>query len=181
MKKDIKTITIPKNIIKQLQTINANYEQQGIIVPDSTDPLLYDKILLRYDVHQDNQICKMSDIVFDTVSFHTHPRECYEMFNTTRGWPSVYDLDSFLGIDKIKIMIILSLEGIYVLVKKSPSTNHLSKGVWEKYNNRFKKVGTKVLSIDEYIIELNEYFQDDAKIYLIKKEENLKDFIISFV
>jgi hypothetical protein len=78
-------------------------------------------------------------------------------------------------------MIVLSLEGIYVLVKKSPSTSHLSKGVWEKYNNRFKKVGAKVLSIEEYIVELNEYFQEDAKIYLVKKEENLKDFIISFV
>ena len=179
--KGSKTIKIPKDIIKQLQTINANYEQQGIIVPDSTDTFLYDKILLRYDSHEDNQICKMSDIVFDTVSFHTHPKECYEMFNTTRGWPSVYDLDSFLGLDKIKVMIVLSLEGIYVLVKKSPSTSHLSKGVWEKYNNRFKKVGAKVLSIEEYIVELNEYFQEDAKIYLVKKEENLKDFIISFV
>lgn len=180
-KKISKRALIPLDVIKQLQTINATYEQQGIIISDHNNEELYNKIMLRYDFNKNNETCKMSDIVFDTVCFHTHPKECYEMFQTTRGWPSVYDLETFLSIEKIKVMLILSLEGVYVLVKKSSSTSHLAKGIWEKYNSRFKKVGAKVLSIEEYIVELNEYFGDAASVYLVKKEEKIKDFIISYV
>lgn len=184
--KDIKKNTyrkaiIPRHIVESLLKINANYEQQGIILSDYTNTEIYNKVLVRFDENKNNEVCKMNDIVYDTISFHTHPKECYEMFKTTRGWPSIYDIDSFLSIDKIKVMIVLAIEGVYVMVKKKSNTAHLSKGIWELYNNRFKKVGKNVLTVDEYLKELNDYFGENAKIYLVKDKENLKDFVISFI
>ena len=59
----MKQIKIPKNIVQQLCTINAAYELQGIIMADHSNPQLYNKILVRYDSHPDNTVCKMNDII----------------------------------------------------------------------------------------------------------------------
>jgi len=178
--KSMKQIKIPKDIVKQLCTINAAYELQGIIMADHSNPQLYNKILVRYDSHPDNTVCKMNDIIFDTVCFHTHPKECYEMFKTTKGWPSVYDIESFLQIEKIRIMFVISIEGIYVLIKKQDKTKHLLSGMRELYKNAFKKVGDSVLSEEQYIEQLNKHFNNDAKVHLVSRDK-LEDFHISFV
>jgi hypothetical protein len=176
----MKKIKIPKEIVEQLCKINAKYELQGIIMADHTNSQLYNKILVRYDAHPDNTVCKMNDIIFDTVCFHTHPKECYEMFKTTRGWPSVYDVESFLLIDKIRVMFIISLEGIYILIKKQDKTNHLVSGMKNLYKSSFKKVGENVLTEEQYMEQLNKYFNNEAKVHLVNRDK-LEDFNISFV
>jgi len=180
MEKVYKKIKIPKDTVEQLCTINAKYELQGIIMNEHTNPHLYNKILVRYDSHPDNDVCKMNDIIFDTVCFHTHPKECYEMFKTTRGWPSIYDVESFLTLDKIRIMFVISLEGIYVLIKKQEKTNHLVSGMKVLYKDAFKKVGEHVLSEKQYIEQLNKFFNNDAKVEFVDRNK-LNDINISFI
>ena len=110
----MREIIIPNSITQQLLTIDSNKEQMGILLPNEfKSPVVYDKIMLRYDDHPDNDTCKLNDIVFDEVCFHTHPKVCYDIYKTDRGWPSIYDTKSFLEIDKIRVLLIISIEGIY--------------------------------------------------------------------
>jgi len=179
----MKQVIIPRIIVQQLLTIDANKEQMGVLLPNEyKSPTVYDKIMLRYDDHPDNDTCKLNDIVFDEVCFHTHPKVCYDIYKTDRGWPSIYDTKSFLEIDKIRVLLIISIEGIYLLVKKKKDTSHLSDGVDTLYKNRFKKVGSDVLTIDKFLTEINEYFGDYARMYLVeRKNASQGEFMVSFM
>lgn len=181
----MKKAIIPQTIIQQLLKLDADKEQMGVLLPENpyetkSSSIIFDKIMLRYDSHPDNDTCKLNNIVFDEVSFHTHPKVCYEMYKTDRGWPSVYDMQSFLEIDKIRILIIVSVEGIYLLVKKKKNTEHLSEGLQKIYNTRFKKVGKDILTIEKYLQEVNEYLGDYAKVYLVDRTAKPGSFNISF-
>lgn len=179
----MKEAIIPDRIIGELLKINADKEQMGTLIANdnTSSPLLFDKIMLRYDSHPDNDTCKLNNIVFDEVCFHTHPKVCYDLYNTDRGWPSVYDVISFLELDKIRILLIISIEGIYLLVKKRKDTSHLSKGIETLFNTRFKKVGKDVLTIEKFLTEINEYLGDYARVYLVDRNANKGNFNISFL
>lgn len=156
-------IFIPKKTINQLCSISADKEQLGTIV--SIDDKVYDKILVRYDDHKDNTKCKLNDIVYDTVCFHTHPKTCYEEYNTDKGWPSVNDMISFVSIGKIKVMFVLSLEGIYVCVKKQVQTKDLADGLY----HFFKTISKDKNTIDEYLLRINEYLEGRCVMYFIER------------
>jgi hypothetical protein len=180
----MKEAFIPQYIVEKLLTIDANKEQMGVLLPqlsenNSQKQIVYDKIMLRYDEHPDNDTCKLNDIVFDEVCFHTHPKVCYDIYKTDRGWPSVYDTKSFLEINKIRVLLIISIEGIYLLVKKKKDTAHLSEGAETLYKTRFKKVGKDVLTIDKFLTEINDFFGDYARMYLVERKTP-GNFIISF-
>lgn len=156
-------IFIPKKTINQLCSITADNEKLGTIV--SIDDKIYDKILIRYDDHKENTKCKLNDIVYDTVCFHTHPKSCYEEYNTDKGWPSVNDMISFVSISKIKVMFVLSLEGIYVSVKKHVETKDLANGLY----NFFKKISKDTNTINEYLLRINECLDGRCVMYFIKR------------
>jgi hypothetical protein len=156
-------IFIPKKTLNQLCSITADNEQLGTIV--SIDDRIYDKILVRYDNHKDNTKCKLNDIVYDTVCFHTHPKACYEQFNTDKGWPSINDMISFASIDKIKVMFVLSIEGVYVSVKKNVHTKDLG----EELYNFFKSISKDKNTIDEYLIKINECMRGKCVMYFIER------------
>lgn len=162
-------IFIPKQTINQLCSLTADKEQLGTIV--STDDKTFDKILIRYDQNKSNTKCKLNDIVFDTVCFHTHPKVCYEEFNTDKGWPSINDMISFVSIDKIKVMFVVSLEGLYVTIKKNLKTKDLGEDLYYF----FKTISKDRETIEEYLEKINGCFRGKCVMHFIPRglEKNL--------
>ena len=162
-------IFIPKQTINQLCSLTAEKEQLGTIV--STDEKTFDKILIRYDQNKSNTKCKLNDIVFDTVCFHTHPKVCYEEFKTDKGWPSINDMISFVSIDKIKVMFVVSLEGLYVTIKKSSNTRDLGEDLYYF----FKTISKDKETIEEYLEKINGCFRSQCVMHFIPRglEKNL--------
>jgi len=68
-------------------------------------------------------------------SFHTHPRTCYNYFNTCIGFPSGQDITmSLIYFKNSEMYIVISEEGIY-LTKLSP----MFLEVYKNINHEFKK------------------------------------------
>jgi len=144
-------IAIPFSAIKKIYISSPqDGEIMGII--HSNDQVNYNKVLISHkDDHKGNQ-CRLDDIVVGTVSFHTHPKICYDIYNTNIGWPSLDDLMAFCNEDNMKVLIVPALEGVYVIAKKKKIKADMVKKITKTYKNYISKEKN---SIKEYIDIIN--------------------------
>lgn len=144
-------IVIPFSAIKKIYISSPqDGEIMGII--HSNDSINYDKVLISHkDDHKGNE-CRLDDIVVGTVSFHTHPKICYDIYNTNIGWPSLDDLMALSNEDNMKVLIVPALEGVYVIAKKKKISSDLINKIKHTYKNYISKDKN---SIKEYIDVIN--------------------------
>lgn len=173
-------IIIPFSVFKKLYKSPENGEVMGII--HSNNNLLYDRVLLSHDEENNsahNQ-CKIDDIVVGAVSFHTHPKVCYEIYKTNVGWPSLDDFTAFLSEKKMKVLIVVSMEGIYMIIKKKKIHSDLIPNI----KNHYKfKIDKKKTTIDQYIEQTNKVCSDCITVIFFTTEkikEESKDSNIKF-
>jgi hypothetical protein len=168
-------ISLPFKVLKELYKSPENIEVMGIV--HSNDGYLHDRILLspRKD-ENGHYACKIDDIVVGTVSFHTHPKICYTIYNTDRGWPSIDDFMALMNEDKMKVLLVIAVEGVYLIIKKKKISSQFMKKMKSHYKQDINKNKT---TIEEYIQKTNQACGDCIKIILftvdtINKEINNK-------
>ena len=86
------------------------------------------------------------DLVETMYNFHTHPKKAYDMFNTTVGWPSHSDYETFMYCFftyKNLLHCVCALEGIYVITINSDAYDYLMDSP--------SKQETKQKNIEKYI------------------------------
>jgi len=165
-------IVIPFSVLKKLYDSPQDREIMGIV--HTNDQINYDRVLISHDQENKsaNNECRISDIVIGTVSFHTHPKICYEIFNTTIGWPSLDDFTSFLREDRMKVLIVASVEGVYIIGKKNKITSDVIKEINRQYKTKINK---KNITIPQYIKHMNEICNDCAVIVFFTKDKINKE------
>jgi len=165
-------IVIPFSVLKKLYDSPQDREIMGIV--HTNDQINYDRVLISHDQENKsaNNECRISDIVIGTVSFHTHPKICYEIFNTTIGWPSLDDFTSFLREDRMKVLIVASVEGVYIIGKKNKITREVIKEINRQYKTKINK---KNITIPQYIKHMNEICNDCAVIVFFTKDKINKE------
>jgi len=170
-------IVIPFKALKKIYSTPDDHEVMGIL--HTNDNLNYDRVLISHveENKSANDACKINDIVVGTVSFHTHPKICYEIFKVNIGWPSADDFISFINEDKMKVIIVAAIEGCYLLVKKNKVPAVMIKKIKEHYKYSINKKHTKV---EEYVKKTNEICNDCILVLFFSKEtieKNIKDKI----
>jgi len=165
-------IVIPFSVLKKLYDSPQNREIMGIV--HTNDQINYDRVLISHDDENKsaNNECRISNIVIGTVSFHTHPKICYEIFNTEIGWPSLDDFTSFLREDKMKVLIVASVEGVYIIGKKNKITSEVIKEINKQYKTKINK---KDITIPEYIKHMNEICNNCAVVIFFTKDKINKE------
>jgi len=165
-------IVIPFSVLKKLYDSPQNREIMGIV--HTNDQINYDRVLISHDDENKsaNNECRISNIVIGTVSFHTHPKICYEIFNTEIGWPSLDDFTSFLREDKMKVLIVASVEGVYIIGKKNKITSEVIKEINRQYKTKINK---KDITIPEYIKHMNEICNNCAVVIFFTKDKINKE------
>ena len=161
-------IIIPFTALKKMYDTPETTEVMGII--HSNDGVRYDRVLFSH--YQENKNsgneCKIDDIVIGTVSFHTHPKVCYVKYKTDKGWPSLDDMSSFINEDKMRILLVPSMEGTYIVVKKKrPGSSEMST-IKKQYKSNIKK---DKMSIEEYVDTINNSCKDCIKILFFSKDK----------
>lgn len=149
-------ISIPFKVLKELYNSPDNIEVMGIV--HSNDGYLHDRILLspRNEEHG-HDACKIDDIVVGTVSFHTHPKICYTIYKTDRGWPSIDDFMALMNEEKMKVLLVIALEGVYLIVKKKKIT---SKTIFNMKSHYKQEINKNKTTIEEYIKKTNQVCGD---------------------
>lgn len=170
-------IIIPFKALKKIYSAPDDHEVMGIL--HSNDNLYYDRVLISHveENKSANDACKINDIVVGTVSFHTHPKICYEIFKVNIGWPSLDDVISFINEEKMKIIIVASMEGSYILVKKNKIPSVMIKKIKEHYKYSINKKNTKV---EEYVERTNKICNNCILVLFFSKEtieKNINDKI----
>ena len=161
-------IIIPFSALRKMYDTPDNTEIMGII--HSNDGLKYDRVLFSHQEEYKNggNECKINDIVIGTVSFHTHPKVCYVKYNTDKGWPSLDDMSSFINEDKMRVLLVPSLEGMYIVMKKKKPGSVDMSSIKKEYKNNIKK---DRMSIEEYLRVINNTCKDCIKILFFTKNK----------
>ena len=164
-------IIIPFKTLKKLFLSNKDDgEVMGII--HSNDNIIYDRILFSHQEENGHEKCKINDIVVGKVSFHTHPKICYEIYKTNIGWPSRDDINAIITENNMKVLIVISIEGVYLIIKKKEVNSEMLKKISKEYKNNFDK---KNIKIEEYIKQINELCNDCIKIIFFSESHLLNE------
>jgi len=164
-------VIIPFKTLKKLYSSNKeDGEVMGII--HSNNGLMYDRILFSDSDENGKEACKINDIVVGKVSFHTHPKVCYERYSTKIGWPSLDDVLAVIKEEDMKVLLVISLEGVYIIVKKKDSPSSIMQKITDKYKKHFNK---KNIDIEEYINKINEICDDCIRTLFFSKETLYKE------
>lgn len=153
-------ISLPFKVLKELYKSPDNTEVMGIV--HSNDGYLHDRILISpREKQHGHDACKIEDIVVGAVSFHTHPKICYTIYNTDRGWPSIDDFIALMSEDKMKVLLVIAVEGVYLIIKKKKISSHLMTSMKTHYKQEINKNKT---TIEQYINKTNNVCQDCIKL-----------------
>ena len=165
-------IVIPFSVLKKLYDSPQDREIMGIV--HTNDQINYDRVLISHDEENKSakNECRIENIVIGTVSFHTHPKICYDIYKTEIGWPSLDDFNSFLREDRMKVLIVAAVEGVYIIGKKEKITSAVVKEINLQYKTKISK---KNISIPEYIKHMNEICNNCAVVILFTKDKINKE------
>jgi len=160
-------IIIPFKALKKIYSTPDDHEVMGIL--HSNDNLHYDRVLISHveENKSANDACKINDIVVGTVSFHTHTKIYYEIFKVNIRWPYFDDFISFINEDKMKIIIVASVEGCYVIAKKNKIPAVMIKKLKDHYKYSINKKNTKV---EEYVDRTNKICNNCMLVLFFSKE-----------
>lgn len=109
-----------KKYLHQPNEISSFLKYNPIFINSNVSWKYVDKIPEQSNFKIGNQ--DSSDLIYDKITFHTHPIPTYKLKNVSVAWPSV---DDYLGVNHIQQQkkmnvyhIVLTREGLYIIICK---------------------------------------------------------------